>query len=195
MVEFVPRLRMKTFTVAAVTGIISFVAGSVLTPQLLYSQAANPMTGTLAHIAFTTRDVDKMAAAFSDVLGVKVNPGRVVRNVPFPPSYGPGAVMNVKFTQFQANGVTFELLEPLDGPSPWKDHLEKHGEGMHHIGFNVADIPVARAFLESKGGKWTQAASPTGAYVDMHPLLPFTFEIFGPRQAPPGAQVPATPQR
>src|SRR5215831_11611999 len=140
---------MQTRTVAAITGIVSFIAGSVLAPQLLYSQAANPMTGTLAHIAFTTRDVDKMAAAFSDVFGVKVNPGRTVRNVPFPPSYG-GQTMNVKFTQFTADGITFELLEPLDGPSPWKDHLEKHGEGMHHIGINVPDYLAARTFLESK---------------------------------------------
>src|SRR5262245_31858694 len=128
---------MKTSTVAAITGIISFIAGAVLTPQVLHSQAANPMTGTLAHIAFATHDVDKMAAACSDVFGVKVTSGRVVRNVPFPPSYGAGATMNVKFTQFTADGITFELLEPLDGPSPWKDHLEKHGEGMHHIGINV----------------------------------------------------------
>ena len=119
---------------------------------------------------------------FGEILGVKTNPGRVVKGVKFPPSYG-GQTMNVKFTQFTANGVGFELLEPLDGPSPWKDFIDKHGEGVHHIGFNVGDATEARMFLESQGGKWTQAASPTSAYIDMEPKLPITFEVFGPNPA------------
>jgi catechol 2,3-dioxygenase-like lactoylglutathione lyase family enzyme len=154
---------------------------------MLRAQTSNKMAGTLAHIAFAVKDVDKTGAAFSEILGVPVAPGREVRNVPFPPSYG-GKKMNVKFVQFTANGVTFELLQPLDGESPWKDFMEKHGEGVHHIGFNVADATEARMFLESKGGKWTQAGSPTAAYVDMEPKLPITFEVFGPR---PGAAAPA----
>jgi catechol 2,3-dioxygenase-like lactoylglutathione lyase family enzyme len=174
---------------AAVTGIVGFVLGTVLSPVLLQSQTPSKMAGTLAHVAFAVRDVDKTGAAFAEVFGVTVAPGRTVRNVPFPPSYG-GATMNVKFTQFTANGLTFELLQPLDGPSPWKDFLEKHGEGVHHIGFNVADYLEARTMLESKGGKWTQAASPTAAYVDMEPFLPITFEVFGPRPAAAAAPAP-----
>lgn len=181
-------MKMRSSTV--VTGVVGFILGAVLTPALLQGQAPSKMAGTLAHIAFAVHDVDKTAAAFADVFGVKVSPGRVARNVPFPPSYG-GATMNVKFTQFTANGVVFELLEPLDGASPWKDFMEKHGEGVHHIGFNVADSTEARTMLEAMGGKWTQAASPTSAYVDMQSKLPITFEVFGPR---PGA-APTAPTK
>ena len=89
--------------------------------------------------------------------------------------------MNVRFAQFEANGVRFELLQPLDGPddvrSPWKDFLEKHGEGVQHIGFYVDSTPEAREMLISKGGKWTQAAAPTMSYIDMDPVLPITFEV------------------
>ena len=174
---------MQTRTAAAMTGVLGFVLGAILAPAV-QGQASNTMSGTLAHIAFAVKDIDKTAKAFADVLGVPVPQAREVRGVNFPPSYG-GQKMNVKFLQFQANGVTFELLQPLDGPSPWKDFMEKHGEGVHHIGFNVADANAARTFLESKGGKWTQAPSPTMAYVDMEPLLPITFEVMGPRQAAP----------
>ncbi len=169
-----------------VIALFTFVLGAALSSALLRGQASNKMQGTLAHIAFAVKDVDKTSAAFGEIFGVKTSPGRVVRGVKFPPSYG-GATMNVKFTQFSANGVTFELLEPLDGASPWKDFIEKHGEGVHHIGFNVGDITESRTFLESAGGKWTQAASPTSAYVDMEPKLPITFELFGanPAAAPP----------
>ena len=180
---------MTIRTSHAITGVVGFILGALLTPVLVQGQASSAMTGTLAHIAFATKDVDKMGAAFSDVFGVKVNPGRVVRNVPFPPSYG-GATMNVKFVQFTANGVVFELLEPLDGASPWKDFIAKHGEGVHHIGFNVGNSTEARTMLESMGGKWTQAASPTSAYIDMEPKLPITFEVFGPRPTAPPAAAP-----
>ncbi|MBM3778375.1 MAG: hypothetical protein FJW23_09080 [Acidimicrobiia bacterium] len=177
---------MTAHSRSVATGIAGFVLGAVLTPVFLQGQAPAPskMAGTLAHIAFAVNDVDKTAAAIGQVFGVEAPKGREVRGVRFPPSYG-DQTMNVKFLQMQANGVTFELLQPLDGPNPWKDFMAKHGEGVHHIGFNVADATEARVFLEGLGGKWTQAASPTSAYVDMEPFLPITFEVFGPRPNAP----------
>ena len=168
---------------SAIVVTAGFILGSVLTPAL-FGQAANPMQGTLAHIAFVVHDVDKTAAAFGNVFGVPAPPAVVARNVAFPPSYG-GATMNAKYTLVSANGVEFEFVEPLDGQSPWKDFLEKHGEGVQNIAFNVPNAAEARMFLESKGGKWTQAIRPTMAYVDMAPKLPITFEVIGPRPAPP----------
>jgi catechol 2,3-dioxygenase-like lactoylglutathione lyase family enzyme len=173
---------MKIPTSTAITGVCCFILGAAFSSAPVRGQSSNKMQGTLAHIAFAVKDVDKTSATFGEILGVKTSPGRVVKGVKFPPSYG-GQTMNVKFTQFTANGVGFELLEPLDGPSPWKDFIDKHGEGVHHIGFNVADATEARVFLESQGGKWTQAASPTSAYIDMEPKLPITFEVFGPNPA------------
>jgi methylmalonyl-CoA/ethylmalonyl-CoA epimerase len=171
---------MKKYSGMAVTGLLGLVLGAVFGPAPLQSQTSNPMEGTLAHIALAVSDVDKTAAALGAVFGVEAPKGREVRGVNFPPSYG-GATMNVKFLQMTANGVVFELLQPLEGESPWKDHMAIHGDGVHHIGFNVADATKAREMLEGLGGKWTQAASPTSSYVDMEPLLPFTFEVFGQR--------------
>ncbi len=36
-------------------------------------------------------------------------------------------------------GVQLELIEPNKEPSVWRDHLDKYGEGIHHIAFNVDD--------------------------------------------------------
>jgi hypothetical protein len=48
---------------------------------------------------------------------------------------------------------------------------------VHHIGFSVADVNAARAYLESKGGKQTQAFQTFANYVDMAGAgLPITFE-------------------
>ena len=34
-------------------------------------------------------------------------------------------------------GVQLELIEPNEEPSVWRDHLNKYGEGIHHIAFQV----------------------------------------------------------
>ncbi len=34
-------------------------------------------------------------------------------------------------------GVQLELIEPNEAPSVWRDHLDKYGEGIHHIAFHV----------------------------------------------------------
>ncbi|MFI5420994.1 MAG: VOC family protein, partial [Nitrososphaerales archaeon] len=31
------------------------------------------------------------------------------------------------------NPVDFEIQEPLEGPSNYKEFLEQHGEGLHHV--------------------------------------------------------------
>ena len=41
------------------------------------------------------------------------------------------------------NGVQFELVQPLAGPSIFVDHLKQHGPGLHHIGAYVPDHAAA----------------------------------------------------
>lgn len=165
-------MRLRS-TLLVTTG---FVLGS-LAPAL-FGQAANPIQGTLAHIAFVVHDVDKSAAAFAEVMGVPNVPARDARKVAYPPSYG-GKTMAGRYTLITANGVVWEFVQPLEGESVWRDHLEKHGESVQNIAFNVANAADARMYLESKGGKWTQAVRPTMAYVDMAPKIPITFELIG----------------
>ena len=45
--------------------------------------------------------------------------------------------------------VVYEWVVPENGPSTWHDHLERHGEGVHHVAFNVADMDRAI-------GEWQQ---------------------------------------
>lgn len=37
------------------------------------------------------------------------------------------------------DGIDLELIEPDGKPSVWQEHLEKYGEGVHHIAFNIKD--------------------------------------------------------
>jgi methylmalonyl-CoA/ethylmalonyl-CoA epimerase len=132
--------------------------------------------GSLSHIGFAVKDVQKTAQAFASVFGVDVPKAQDFRDIPWGPRF-PGRVMNVRRIGLQINGVTFEFLQPLDGESPWAEFLAAGGEGIHHIGFSVKDVTEARNYLEAKGGKQTQAFGAVANYVDMHAAgLPITFE-------------------
>lgn len=51
----------------------------------------------------------------------------------------------------QVGGLNFELVEPLEGQSPYKEFLEEKGEGLHHIMCQTAegeDFDVAARLAE-----------------------------------------------
>jgi catechol 2,3-dioxygenase-like lactoylglutathione lyase family enzyme len=173
--------------VAATAGCL---VGSVVTSQLVQGQAkaAGPLDGTLSHISFAVTDVEKTAQAFGSVFGVPVPKPQVFRDIPWGPKF-PGKVMHGKLISLGINGVSFEFLEPLDGESPWKDHITESGDGVHHIGFAVKDVAAAREALEAKGGTQTQGFAEWASYVDMHGAgLPITFEVTSTPPQPPAAK-------
>jgi hypothetical protein len=99
--------------------------------------------------------------------------------------------MHVRRMGMTINGITFELLQPLEGESPWKDFMAKGGDGLHHVGFSVPDVTKAVAYLESKGGVQTQAFGKAAGYVDMAKAgVPITFEVVGGMPAAPPAAKP-----
>jgi catechol 2,3-dioxygenase-like lactoylglutathione lyase family enzyme len=53
--------------------------------------------------------------------------------------------------------VTFEWIQPLVGPSVYHETLKKHGEGFHHLAFNVKDMDEAVKLLEAKGAPTSQS--------------------------------------
>jgi methylmalonyl-CoA/ethylmalonyl-CoA epimerase len=68
--------------------------------------------------------------------------------------------------------IPYEWTQSLKGPNVYLDHIERHGEGIHHIAFNVADMDaeVARwqklGFPYSMGGAWGDKGKPgSGRFV------------------------------
>lgn len=71
--------------------------------------------------------------------------------------------------------VPYEWIMPVKGPSTWHDHLERHGEGVHHLAFNVDDMDRAidkwtkAGYAYAMGGAWGEAGkkgSGRFAYMD-----------------------------
>ena len=82
--------------------------------------------------------------------------------------------------------VVYEWCIPLKGPNVYEDHLQRHGDGVHHLGFQVNDIDrVIRSwktlgFEVSQSGAWGEAGKPGSgrfAYVDTDSIGGVTVEL------------------
>ena len=50
--------------------------------------------------------------------------------------------------------VVYEWIQPTVGPTTYMDHVARHGEGLHHIAFEVTDF-------EQEKSQWSKAGFPT----------------------------------
>jgi methylmalonyl-CoA/ethylmalonyl-CoA epimerase len=77
--------------------------------------------------------------------------------------------------------VTLELIEPIEGPSVYTEHLEQHGEGLHHLAFAVEDYGQACEVLTRRGYDELQHGRPYDvndySYFDTSRVLGFITEL------------------
>ena len=74
-----------------------------------------------------------------------------------------------KLAFLHLGSVKLELIEPVDGPSTWRDFLEQHGQGIHHIAFLIQGMQGVLAQLDAQGIALVQKGEYKGgryAYVD-----------------------------
>jgi 4-hydroxyphenylpyruvate dioxygenase-like putative hemolysin len=57
---------------------------------------------------------------------------------------------NLRIMVTRIGSVDLQLIQPGEGESLYKDHLEKKGEGVYHLGFVVDDIEEAEAEIKKK---------------------------------------------
>lgn len=93
----------------------------------------------IAHIGIAVNDLDAALALFRDALGLHVEYRRVV------PDQG------VEIVGLPVGESEIELLKPLSETGGVAKFLEKRGEGIHHICFEVDDVEAALRNLESRG--------------------------------------------
>lgn len=105
----------------------------------------NPVFQKLHHICIVVRDIDKTQAYYESI---GIGPWEpypplseyVVLNVP-----NPGAFRKMQYRICNLPGVQLQVCQPGDEPSPQREHLETKGEGVFHLGFEVADADSAEA--------------------------------------------------
>jgi len=147
------------------------------------------LTRDILHVCVVVRDAEKTAKTLADKFGI--GPWEVHRKS-YPKSHatfrGEAVECTFKFAYAKAGPITLELAEPISGKSSYKEFLDKHGEGLHHIGF-VAPLPFDAEVKkwERQGIKPIQTAKLDDpeegwGYMDTQDLVGFTMEILSFRK-------------
>lgn len=92
-------------------------------------------------IAIVVEDIEKAASAWARMLNIPVPEISVKPAEPNPQlTYrGEPACYGEKMAVIRFNGFVIELLEPDENASTFREFLDKHGSGVHHLGFEVGE--------------------------------------------------------
>jgi methylmalonyl-CoA/ethylmalonyl-CoA epimerase len=91
------------------------------------------------HVAMAVEELDQQVAFYRDVLGLRFLGEEIV------------ADQGVRVAFLAAGDCRIELLAPLSSQSPLATFLDKRGQGIHHIAYQVDDLPHALTQLEAAG--------------------------------------------
>jgi len=104
----------------------------------------------LHHVAYVVNDLDAALPVFTERYGLAVTIRELM------PEQGVEAVM------LGAGEGAVELIAPTDPESGVAGYLEKRGEGLHHIAFEVEDLPAALDQLRAEGAELIDQAPRVG---------------------------------
>ena len=99
----------------------------------------------ITQVAFVVEDLEDGMDRFSNVLGV--GPWDVYRFEP--PALtdrtfrGESHEYSMRLALATVGETMLELIEPLEGPSIYTEHLDEHGEGLHHVACFAFEDPEA----------------------------------------------------
>jgi methylmalonyl-CoA epimerase len=97
------------------------------------------MIEKIDHIGIAVNSIDEMLPLYTEALGLKLKDIEIVEE------------QKLRTAIIPVGDSKIELLEATDPESPIARHIEKRGEGMHHMAFRVDDIQKSLGTLESKG--------------------------------------------
>jgi catechol 2,3-dioxygenase-like lactoylglutathione lyase family enzyme len=111
----------------------------ILFPDTKEMSPANVTVKGINQIAIAVKDLEVVAENFWKILGI--GPWSMynweeplVRDRTY---HGKPAWAREKIALAQVGGVQLELVQPVDGLSIYRDWIEEHGEGLHHINYLV----------------------------------------------------------
>ncbi|KWX78235.1 VOC family protein [Paenibacillus jilunlii] len=136
----------------------------------------------ITQIGILVNDIEKVSRAYADFFGLE-KPDIVVTDTAdiAQTRYNGGKTeARAKLAFFDMGSLQLELIEPDHQPSTWRDYLNEHGEGPHHIAFAVEGMKEKIMLLEGKGFPLQQKGEYTGgryAYMDTFKELKVLVEL------------------
>ncbi len=115
-------------------------------------QALQEIVIGLDHVAIAVRSIAKSRGLYEAGLGL----------TPAGEEHVPGQKVNVLMVM--AGSQRIELVEPSSADSPISGFLEKRGEGIHHLAWQVADLERSLAHLKDQGVQLIHETAQDGAH-------------------------------
>ena len=97
------------------------------------------MITRINHIGIAVSSLDQALKLYTEVLGLSLKEIEVVEE------------QRVRTAILPVGESKIELLESTDPEGPLARHIEKFGEGMHHLALEVADIEEALSKVAQSG--------------------------------------------
>ncbi len=97
------------------------------------------MITRINHIGIAVSSIDQALKLYTEVLGLSLKEIEVVEE------------QRVRTAILPVGESKIELLESTDPEGPLARHIEKFGEGMHHLALEVADIEEALSEVAQSG--------------------------------------------
>ena len=150
------------------------------------SSNAKPFDGRkVTQIGLIVGDVEGYAKRYAQFLGVEVPEINIseMEDKAMTRYLGKPTQARVKMAFFHFDNITLELLEPVGGPSTWKDFLDQRGDGVHHIAFDVQGMDERIEAMQDRGvsliqqGRWTGGAGGRYAYLESTDRLGVIVEL------------------
>lgn len=110
------------------------------------------MIKKIAHLGIAVKDLETAKSFYEEVLGLACSGEEVV------------ASQKVKTAFIPAGDVNIELLESTDPDGPIAKAIEKRGEGVHHVAYEVDNIEAALADMKAKGVRLIDEEPRAGAH-------------------------------
>ncbi|HAQ19172.1 MAG TPA: hypothetical protein DCR40_08070 [Prolixibacteraceae bacterium] len=99
-----------------------------------------------------------------------------------------GKIVDHKLIQgWQRHGtIAYEWCIPVKPPIVYEDHINKHGEGIHHLAFSVDNMDKvledyrSKGYVVSMGGTWSETGKPGSGryeYIDLEKAGGVTMEL------------------
>ena len=106
-------------------------------------------TREIMQIGIVVKDIEKSAVAYAKLFGMDMP--NIRGAFPTITYRGQKITTHSRLCSFPMGAISLELIQPDDGPSSWREYLEEHGEGVHHVGLMVSDLDEAYASLSDMG--------------------------------------------
>ncbi|RJX41591.1 VOC family protein [Paenibacillus pinisoli] len=139
-------------------------------------------TNTITQIGLLVHDIEAVSQAYADFFGLEkpewfwtdtADQAQTEFN-------GQSSEARAKLAFFDMGSLQLELIEPDRHPSTWREHLDAHGEGVHHIALIIEGMKEKVTLMEGKGMKQVQKGEYTGgryAYMDTFQELKVMLEL------------------